>query len=138
MTMRKDELLIRINREAPPGARKRFRALLEEGRTPSLVMKPVHSKADEALRLWQTRLITSGLPILSLSGIRMLVKKLGALPPDAEIEQFGFTGKTFAGSVFFDRASGKFLGDTIVKRRAKSPRMRDLEAQLLQPTRKSA
>jgi hypothetical protein len=138
MSMSRDELLNRIDGEATPGARKRIRALFEEANSSSCAMKPVRGKADEALRLWQTRLITSGLPILSLNGIRMLVRKLATMPPDAEVEQFGFTGKTFAGSVFFDRASGKFLGDTIVRRRAKSRQMQELEAQLLQPSRKSA
>jgi hypothetical protein len=43
-----------------------------------------------------------------------------------------------AGSLFFDHKTGAFLGDTIVERRAKSQETLDLEAQLLQPSRKSA
>jgi hypothetical protein len=60
------------------------------------------------------------------------------LPPAAEIEQLGFTGKRFAGSVFFDRTSRDFLGDTIVEWRAKNRQMMDLKTQLFEPSRKSA
>ena len=136
MSISREELLNRIDGAASPGARKRIRALFEEDRNASLT--PVHNKASETLRLWQTRLITSGLPILSLNGIRLLVRRLGTMPPDAEIEQYGLTGTIFAGSVFFDRASGQFLGDTVVKRRAKSREMQELEAHLFKPARKSA
>jgi hypothetical protein len=73
-----------------------------------------------------------------VGGIRSLVERLRTMTPEAEIEQFGFTGKRFAGSVFFDCAGGEFLGDTIVERRAKSRQMLDLEAQLFQSSRKSA
>ena len=138
MSVRWDELLIRMNREAPPGARKRFQELFEEGGNPSFVVKPVRGKVNETLRLWETRVKTSRLPSGSLRGIRSLVERLRTLAPEAEVEQFGFTGKGFAGSVFFDCASGEFLGDTIVERRAKSRQMLDLEAQLFQSSRKSA
>jgi hypothetical protein len=138
MSVTVDELLTRLNREAPPGSRKRFQALLEEGSTASFAVKPVRGKADETLRLWETRLKTSRLPSRSLKGIRSFVERLRAIPPEADIEQFGFTGKRFAGSVFFDRASGKFLGDTIVERHGKSQEMVEVEAQLFQSSRKFA
>jgi hypothetical protein len=138
MSMTMGDLLTRLNREAPPGSRKRFRAIFEEGSTPSFAVKPVRGKADETLRVWETRLKTSRLPSGSLKGIRSFVDRLRAMPPEAEIDQFGFTGKRFAGSVFFDRASGKFLGDSIVERRTKSRQMVELEAQLFQSSRKSA
>jgi len=138
MSMSRDELLSRIEGDATPGAKRRIRSLFDDACSPSMTMNPVRSKASEALRVWQTRLITSGLPILSLNGIRMLVRKLGTVPPDTEIEQYGFTGKRFAGSVFFDGTSGRFLGDTIVKRHAKSQEMIALEDQLIRPSRKSA
>lgn len=138
MSMNREELLSRIDGEATPGAKMRIRALFEEAAEPLKRMTPVRGKADETMRVWQTRLITSGLPILSLSGIRLLVRKLGTMQPDAEIEQYGLTGKEFAGSVFFDRASGEFLGDTIVKRRKKSQDMLKLDSRLIQPSRKSA
>jgi hypothetical protein len=138
MSMTIDDLQTLMNREAPSGARKRFRALFEDGSRSSFVVKPVRAKADETLRLWETRLKTSRLPPGSLRGIRSLVERLRTMRPGAEIEQFGFTGTRFAGSVFFDRASGEFLGDTIVERRAKSRQMLDLEAQLFRSSRKSA
>lgn len=133
-----DDLLTRLNREAPPESRKRFRDLFEEVSTPSFAIKPVRGKAEETLRLWETRLKTSRLPSGSLKGIRSFVDRLRAMPPEADIEQFGFTGKRFAGSVFFDRATGKFLGDTIVERQSKSRQMVEIEAQLFQSSRKSA
>lgn len=138
MSMSREELMSRIEGEAAPGARRRIRTLFEEAATPFRRMEPVRSKAGEALRVWQTRLITSGLPIISLNGIRSLVRKLGTMPAEAEIEQYGFTGKDFAGSVFFDRASGRFLGDTIVKRHVRSKDIVELESQLSRPSRKSA
>ena len=138
MTITMDDLLTLMNRKAPPGARSRFRALFEECREPSFAVRPVRGKADEALHLWETRLKTSGLPSGSLKGIRSLVERLRTMSPEAEVEQFGFTGKRFAGSVFFDVPSGEFLGDTIVERRAKSRQMLDFEAQLFQSSRKSA
>jgi hypothetical protein len=138
MSMTMDELLALMNRQAPPEARRRFHALFEDCQKPSFAVKPVRGKADEALRLWKTRLKTSGLPSGSLRGIRSLVGQLRTLAPEAEIEQFGFTGKRFAGSVFFDCASGAFLGDTIVERRPKSRQMLELEAQLFQSSRKTA
>jgi hypothetical protein len=36
------------------------------------------------------------------------------MAPEAEIEQFGFSGAAIAGSIFFDRESGEFMGETIV------------------------
>jgi hypothetical protein len=36
------------------------------------------------------------------------------MPPEAEIEQFGFSSKAIAGSIFFNRQSGEFMGETIV------------------------
>jgi len=38
------------------------------------------------------------------------------MPPEAEVEQFGFIGKDFAGSIFFDPRSGEFMGETLVSR----------------------
>ncbi|MGB6743571.1 MAG: hypothetical protein WBE38_07920, partial [Terracidiphilus sp.] len=70
--------------------------------------------------------------------VRDLLRNLKELPEDSEVEQFGFTGDRLAGSLFFDHGTGAFLGDTIVERRAKSQQMLDLEAELLQPSRKSA
>jgi len=138
MSQTMDDLLTRMNQGAPLAARKRFRALFEESGRPSFALKPVHEKADETLRLWETRLKTSRLPSGSLSGIRSLVGKLRTMRPDAEIEQFGFTGKRFAGAIFFDFASGEFLGDTIVERRAKNSQMLHLETHVFQSSRKSA
>lgn len=138
MSISRHELLRRAEERAAPGARRRIRALFEASGELAEKLEPVQTRADATLRLWETRLITSGLPAPSLHGIRMLVRKLRTLPPDAEIEQYGLTGQIFAGSVFFERASGEFLGDTIVKRRSKSRQIQELEAQLLQPSRKSA
>jgi hypothetical protein len=66
MSMTMDNLLTLMDREAPPGARKRFRALFEEGRMASFAVKPVRGEAEETLRLWETRLKTSRLPPGSL------------------------------------------------------------------------
>jgi hypothetical protein len=46
----------------------------------------------------------------------LLLEKLRNLAPDAIVEQFGIAGSELVGSVFFDRESGHFLGDTIVTR----------------------
>jgi hypothetical protein len=75
---------------------------------------PVCIKAAEALRVWETRLGTSRLPGTSTQGIQALVGKLRQMPPEAEIEQFGFSSKAIAGSIFFNRQSGEFMGETIV------------------------
>jgi hypothetical protein len=117
---------------------RRIRALLETADGDAERLEPVRTTAKDALHLWETRLITSGLPILALNGIRLLVRKLGTLPPETEVEQYGLTGKQYAGNIFFARNSGVFLGDSIVKRRPKSRQMQELEAQLIRPSRKTA
>ena len=138
MSVSCQELLRRVEKHAAPGAKQRIRALFEAPGGKADRLEPVRTRANEALRLWETRLITSGLPAPSLNGIRLLVRRLRTLSRETELEQYGFTVKVFAGSIFFERASGEFLGDTIVKRRSKSRRIQELEAQLFQPSRKSA
>jgi hypothetical protein len=138
MSASRQELLRRIEGHAAPGAIKRIRALFGAADGRAKTLEPVRTTVNETLRLWETRLVTSGLPVPSLNGIRLLVRKLRTLSPEAGIEQYGLTGKEFAGSIFFDRASGEFLGDTIVKRRKKSRETQDLESRFVQPSRKSA
>jgi|SRR5579863_10452131 len=138
MSLSRRELLRRAESGAAPGAMRRIRALFESPHKMSEKLEPVRTSADATLHLWRTRLITSGLPLLSLNGIRLLVRKLQTLPPDTELEQYGLTGPTFAGNVYFHSSTGEFLGDTIVKHHAKSREMLELDARISHPSRKTA
>jgi hypothetical protein len=90
------------------------------------------------LSLWKTREKTSALHGLEIPGVSHLIARLSLLPASALVEQYNVDSESSAGSIFIDPATGDFLGDTIVERRAKSRRMLDFEAELLQSTRKSA
>jgi hypothetical protein len=104
----------------------------------SVGQEPVINSAAEVLSLWQVRQKISLMTGVSIPGVQVLIRNLKELSKDSEVEQFGFTGDEQAGSLFFDRRTGAFLGDTIVARRAKSRQMLDLEERSLQPSRKSA
>jgi len=100
--------------------------------------KPDVNNAAEVLSLWQIRCKNTAITGVAIPGAPELIRNLTQMPPDAEIEQYGFTGEKLAGSIFIKRQTGEFLGDTIVERRPKSQEMLQLEAELLQPSRKSA
>jgi hypothetical protein len=92
----------------------------------------------EVLSLWEVRYNNKDITGVNIPGAPVLIENLKQMLPEEEVEQYGFTGEKLAGSVFFNRRTGEFLGDTIVKRRAKTQEILDLEARLLHPSRKSA
>jgi hypothetical protein len=114
MSVSKQEILSRLELQEGSAALSRARLLLELSSTRPVSPTPVRINAAEALRVWETRLRTTWLTGPSTQGIQSLVEKLRQMEPDAEIEQFGFTGAAIAGSIFFNRQSGEFVGETIV------------------------
>ena len=132
------QLLSRIDREKHPDALQRVEEFIRTNALETVRLKPAVCSASEILSIWRVREKNSGITGLSIPGARTLVQNLKTLSADSEVEQFSFTGGELAGSVFFSRKTGRFLGDTIVQRRAKSKQLLDLEAELLQPSRKSA
>jgi hypothetical protein len=116
----------------------RASGLIASNQLDYLPPKPVINSVSEVLSLWQVRQKITDMTGFAIPGAQILIQNLSKLSEDSEVEQFGFTGDRLAGSLFFDHKTGAFLGDTIVERRAKSQETLDLEAQLLQPSRKSA
>jgi hypothetical protein len=90
------------------------------------------------LSLWKTRKKTSALSGLVIPGLSNLIARVGQLPLDTRIEQYNLEDGSSTGSIFFDPASGKFLGDTIMERRDKSQQMLEMETELFQASRRSA
>jgi hypothetical protein len=113
-------------------------AMLDSQGLHSSSINPVRNTAEEVLRLWATREKISRYRGNEIPGVAYLNSRLGRLLPEAPVDQYNFSNETSAGSIFIDPATSEFLGDTIVKRRPKSREMLDLEAQLFQPSRKSA
>jgi hypothetical protein len=132
------QLLSRIDQDRHADALRRARQFLRSNGLKTVRSKPAVRRASEILSIWKVREKNSNLTGVSIPGVETLVRNLEALAADSEVEQFGFTGDEFAGSLFFDRKTRHFLGDTIVERQEKSKRTLDLEAELLEPTRKSA
>jgi len=128
----------RLAQSSPSGDVQRALAMLKSQNLEPSRLNPVQSSADELLSLWKTREQTSALSGLVIPGVASLNARLSKLPSNAQIEQYNFDTKSRSGSIFIDSATGEFLGDTIVERRGKSQQMLELEAQLFQPSRKSA
>jgi len=74
-------------------------------------------RASEALTLWKARFdISTAITHKPIDGAKLLIDKLVALDPDAELEQFPLTGSQRAGSLFFEVADGGFVGAVVVDR----------------------
>lgn len=99
----------------------------------SLLESPYVNNAGEALSVWQMRHQNADITGVVIPGAPALIANLKQLPPETEIDQFGFTGDKLVGCIFFHHQTGEFLGDTIVERRPKSQAMVDLEDQLIDP-----
>jgi hypothetical protein len=127
-----------LAQSAQPNAAQRLLAVLDSQDLRPSSLNPVRSTALDVLRLWETREKTSALSGPVIPGVANLNAHLSQLPPNAPVEQYSFDTKLRAGSIFIDPATGEFLGDTIVERHPKSQEMLDLEAELFQPSRKSA
>ena len=122
MSVSKQEMLSRLELQEASAALGRARLLLELSSTRPVSPNPVRINAAEALRVWEARLQTASWHTgLSTQGIQSLVEKLRQMPPDAEIEQFA--GGAIAGSIFFNRQSGEFMGETIIEK-PNEPRMK--------------
>jgi hypothetical protein len=138
MSLSVSTLRLRLAQSSPSGDVQRALAILESQDLEPSRLNPVRSTVDETFRLWKTREQTSALSGLLIPGVASLNDRLSKLPSNAQVEQYNFDTKSSSGSIFIDPATGEFLGDTIVERRAKSRQMLDLEAQLFQSSRKSA
>jgi hypothetical protein len=74
-------------------------------------------RASEALTLWKARFdISTAITHKPIYGVKLLIDKLGALDPNAELEQFPLTGSQRAGSLFFEAGDGGFVGAVVVER----------------------
>lgn len=132
------ELISRVNGLKSKDAFNRVQTFVHLNGIQSVKRNPSVNNAADVLRLWQVRHKNTEITGVTIPGAPALIDNLMKMPPDAEVEQYGFTGEKLTGSIFFNSQTGEFLGDTIVERRAKSQQMLDLEAQLLSPSRKSA
>jgi hypothetical protein len=133
-----NELLSRVNGPTRKDAFNRVQRFVNLNGIQSVKRNPSVNNAADVLSLWQVRHKNTEITGVTIPGAPVLIDNLMKMSPDAEVEQYGFTGEKLAGSIFFNRQTGEFLGDTIVERRAKNQQMLDLEAQLLSPSRKSA
>jgi hypothetical protein len=120
MSPSKQELLSRIESQAAPTISSRVRSLLKSNGVRSTSSTPVHAAAKELVSVWETRLNNSQSTGKPIQGAQSLIDRLRQIPPEAKVEQFGFIGNAFSGSLFFDSASGEFLGDTVVSRSIQS------------------
>lgn len=132
------QLLARVDSAQHADVLHRANELIRSANLESAAPTSFVNSVTEVLSLWQVRQKISHKTDFTIPGVETLIGNLKALPAESVVEQFGFTGDKLAGSLFFDRKTGAFLGDTIVARRPKSQEMLDLEAQMLQPSRKSA
>jgi hypothetical protein len=128
----------RLNQTSPSSLVERALAMLDSQKLVPSKLNPTCNIASELLALWKTREKISGHTGHRIPGVAELNARLSHLSPNAQVEQYSFDNELSSGSIFIDPASGEFLGDTIVERRAKSQQMLELEAELLQPSRKSA
>jgi hypothetical protein len=138
MSLTVSALRRRLAKARPANAVRRSLELLDAQDLEPSRFNPVRNAALDVLILWRTREKTSALGGLVIPGVASLNSKLSKLAPNALVEQYSFGNPSSVGSIFIDPATGEFLGDTIVERRAKSQEMLDFEAQLFQPSRKSA
>jgi hypothetical protein len=132
------QLLSRMECNGPSGTLRRVKDFIRINGLETIRSKPAVHSVSETLGIWSVRAKNSRMTGVSIPGARALVQNLKALPADSEVEQFSFTGEELAGSLFFSRKTREFLGDTIIQRRPKNGEMLDLQAELLEPTRKSA
>jgi hypothetical protein len=116
----------------------RVEAFIRLNNLQSVHPRSVVNRADAILDIWQVRHKNTSITGVPIPGISTLLHNLRRLPPDARVDQYGFTGNYLAGSLFFYRTTGEFLGDTIVERRPKSKKMLELESHILGSSRKSA
>ncbi len=74
----------------------------------------------EAAHLWEVRLQNSLSRKNRLYGAEALLKKLKAMTPQKQLEQVGFSGSGMTGNIYFESASGNFVGALMVKHANKS------------------
>ena len=70
---------------------------------------------NEAMHLWRVRMrigLDRGRPLL---GAESLIATLQGLTPQKKLEQKVFTGKDWAGNLFFEKTSGRFLGAVLTQ-----------------------
>lgn len=131
-------LLTRIDGSRHPEAYSRVSALIQRNGLESISNKSVVNSASEVLSLWQVRRKNADAVGLSIPGIDLLIRSLSSLPGNSEVVQYGFVGEKLAGSLFFERKTGDFLGDTILEQHPKNQAILDMEARLMRHSRKSA
>jgi hypothetical protein len=122
MTIDKESLLLlRLQRSSPSESVDLANMFLTSTDVQPVSERVLRVRVSEAAALWRTRLQNVRFTNKPIRGVEWLVKRLDALAPEEELEQFNFRSREFAGSLFFTVSENEFVGVVFVDRRPDDP-----------------
>jgi hypothetical protein len=83
---------------------------------------PANITVHRATQLWRVRFSNIVRRGGHLHGAEALLAKLESLAPNKRLDQFAFHSAAKAGSIFFERTNGQFVGAVIMDQRVKPQR----------------
>jgi hypothetical protein len=116
MTIDKGNLLLRLDSSPPSESVDLARMFLTFTDVKPLSERIPRVRVSEATRLWGTRLKNVKFTKKPIQGVEWLLRRLESLGSEDELEQFNFTGREFAGSLFFALKDQDFVGVVLVDR----------------------
>ncbi len=106
-------ILERLERLPDTAVFREAKAWIKDNQTTSLFDDPLHVSVADALHVWRVRLAISKDRGNKILGGESLVSRLNELTKNLKLEQYSFASEGQAGSVFFEKTSGKFVGMAI-------------------------
>ena len=105
--------LRRLEAEPEDDVLRRTKEWLSRDDTQLIPAQDAHLTAYEAAHLWSVRLQISSAKGKPLFGAELLLSQLERLTPQKQLEQQVFTSPDLAGSLFFEKGNGRFVGAVI-------------------------
>lgn len=110
------KLLLRLDGSSPSESVALARMFLTSADLRPLAERAARVSASEATRLWGSRSKNVKFTLKPIHGVEWLLCRLKSLNSEDELEQFSFTGRDFAGSLFFSINNQEFVGVAFVDR----------------------
>ena len=110
MNVDKAKLLFRLEGSKNSESKDLARVFLASAHLEPHSQLPGRISAAEAIRIWRTRSNNVKYTEKCIRGVELLLKRLEALDPNDELEQYSFTGSEFSGNLFFATKSQEFVG----------------------------
>jgi hypothetical protein len=107
-------ILRRVEAEESHAPEKSLKAWLARKDTRLLSEEPARVTVFQTSHVWRVRLEILRDQGRPLHGAEKFLANLDRLTGQKKLEQFSFTGSELAGEVFFEQASGKFVGSVMV------------------------